>query len=268
MKDNSVKQASVVLNLQRNIIGIKFVDFEGELDDFKFPISEKNGPLCYLLREAMEGNVFKVVDKNITCAYAKYAIGLSKPDITISQGCSYHYCGLYESRSVAREIISSMKYLDHEIYGVVIGPLQLMRDADIVIMVDYAETIMRVMQGYAYKFGSPHNLNFFGNQAVCGDLISKPYSNNDINISLMCRGMRANGRFEKGELGVAVPINMFDTLIEGVVATVNPVCSLKEKKRIVNVLNSFGLNVNVNMDYNYGLGLKEYDNMIRKLREK
>lgn len=266
MKSQNIKKATILLNLQRNIIGVKFVDFQHEFDALELPTPAKNGPLCYLLREAMEGNMFKAADGNVTCEYARYALGISKPDITISEGRSYHYSGLYESKGVAREIVSSMKYLSHEIYGIVVGPLELMEDADIVIMVDYAETIMRVMQGYAYKFGSPKNLNFFGNQAACGDLVSKPYSNNDINVSLMCRGMRANGRFEKGEIGVAVPIGIFDALVEGVVATANPVSSPTEKKRIVSALDNDDISIEFDMHYNYGIGLKEYDERVKKLR--
>ncbi|SCY23774.1 DUF169 domain-containing protein [Alkaliphilus peptidifermentans] len=266
MKSQNIKKATIVLNLQRSIIGVKFVDFQNEFDALKIPTPAKKGTLCYLLREAMEGNILKAVDSNVTCEYARYALGLSKPDITISEGRSYHYSGLYQSKGVAREIVSSMKYLSHEIYGIVVGPLELMEDADIVIMVDYAETIMRVMQGYAYKFGSPKNLNFFGNQAACGDLISKPYYNNDINVSLMCRGMRANGRFEKGELGVAIPIGIFDTLVDGVVATANPVSSHKEKKRILNALDNNDLGNKIDMHYNYGIGLKEYDERVKKIR--
>ncbi len=267
MKSQNIKKATIVLNLQRSIIGVKFVDFQNEFDALELPIPAKNGPLCYLLREAMEGNIFKAFDSNVTCEYAKYALGLSKPDSTISEGRSYHYSGLYESKAVAREIVSSMKYLRHEIYGIVAGPLELMEAADIVIMVDYAGTIMRVMQGYAYKFGSPNNLNFFGNQAACGDLISKPYSNNDINVTLMCKGMRANGRFEKGELGVAVPIGIFDALVDGVVATANPVSGPKEKKRILSALNNNDLGTEIDMHYNYGIGLKEYDERVKKLRK-
>ncbi len=35
-----------------------------------------------------------------------------------------------------------------------------MEDADMVMLADYAEVIMRVMQGYAYKYGNPENLSF------------------------------------------------------------------------------------------------------------
>lgn len=268
MKSQNIKRASTVLNLQKNIIGLKFVDLKSEFEASELQAPKKNGPLCYHLREALDGNIFKVADDNLTCEYAKYALGFDEPDKTILEGRSYEYCGLYESKGIARQIVSSMKYLDHEIYGIEVGPLELMDDSDIVIIIDFAETIMRVVQGYAYKLGTPDNLNFFGNQAACADLVSKPYDNNDINVSLMCRGMRANGRFEKGEMAAAFPINMFDTVVEGIVATVNPVSNQKEKKRILNELGSQDLGTELDMNYSYVMGLKEYDEKVRKTKKK
>ena len=161
-----------------------------------------------------------------------------------------------------------MKYLNQNTYGLIVGPLELMEDADLVVFVDCAETIMRTMQGYAYKYGTPKNLNFFGNQASCADLVSKPYSNNDINLTLMCRGMRANGRFDKGELGVAIPINLFDSLVEGIVATANPVLNPKEKQRILDQSADYDFEIEFDMSYNYGKGLREYDQKVKDMRIK
>lgn len=268
MKNENVAKASIALNLGKKIVGVKFLDFKVDYDALDVPTAEKNGPVCYHARTAMDGNIFKAVRSNVTCDYGKYALGLSKPDSTITEGRSYEYCGLYETNSIAKEIVASMKYINHELYGIAMGPLDLMEDADVVIIADYAETVMRIMQGYAYKFGNPEKLSFFGSQAACADLISKPYSNNDINISLMCKGARTYGRFEKGELGVAVPIGMFDGLVDGILKTVNPVLTPNEKRHLLSKLEDAGdLGVEIDLDYNYGIGLKEYDNQVIELRK-
>lgn len=265
MKNENVKKATIALNLQKNIIGVKFIDFKKDFDNLNLPAPLKNGPICFLAREAMDGKVFKVVEKNITCNYSKYALGLSRPDNRILEGRSYQYCGLYETNSIAKQIVASMKYISNELYGIAMGPLELLDDADVVIIADYAETIMRIMQGYAYKFGNPKNLSFFGNQAMCADLISKPYSNNDINISLMCKGTRTNGRFEKGELGVAFPIGMFDSIVDGIVKIINPILNSNDKKRILSELDNIDdLGIEIDMNYNYVLKLKEYGGRIKE----
>jgi len=268
MKSENVRKASIILNLDKKIIGVKFIDFKEDYEALELPILKKQGPVCFHSREAMEGNIFKVVADNVSCDYGKYALGLDKPDSTIVEGRSFKYCGLSETNAIGKEIVASMKYIQHRSYGIAMGPLELMTDADIVVIVDEAATIMRIMQGYAYKFGNPEHLSFFGNQAACADLISKPHSNNDINISLLCRGARAYGRFEKGELGVSIPIGMFDALVEGVVKTFTPVANATEKKRVLSAIEETDpLNEEIDMNYNYGIGLKEYDLRVDELRK-
>ncbi len=264
MKNDSVKKVEFALDLEKEIVGVKFIDYEKQFDKLELNTPEKKGPFCYLVREAMDGNLIKINGSNITCDYAKYALGIAKPDQAIRAGRSYCYAGLYESNSIAKEIVQSMKYSDMNIYGVILGPLRLMDDADVVIIADYGETIMRLMQGYAYKFGNPKNLSFFGNQAMCADLVSKPYSNNDINISLMCRGARANGRFDRGEIAVGIPISMFDALADGIVKTINPVNNPKEKEAILNrAKDELDLIGEIDKSYRYGIGLIEYDEIIK-----
>lgn len=45
-----------------------------------------------------------------------------------------------------------MCYLTHQAYGLIIGPLQTLQDADVVILITEAENVMRIVQGYAYHF--------------------------------------------------------------------------------------------------------------------
>lgn len=264
MKNKNVSRLKSALSLNREIVGVKFIDYKEDFDSLDVEMPDKKGPFCYLVREAMEGNVLKIDDSIITCDYSKYALGIIKPDSAIKEGRSFCHGGLYESNSIAKDIVDSMCYSEYKIHGVLLGPLRLMEDADIVIIVDYAETMMRVMQSYAYKYGNPENLSFFGNQAMCADLVAKPYKNNDINMSLMCKGMRSYGRFDKGELGVGLPISMFDSLADGAVKTINPVNTAKEKKDILDSKpDDLDLGVDIDYDESYGIRLKEYDEFIR-----
>lgn len=272
MKNFNVDRMKKGLGLGRNIVGIKFIDFKEDFDELKYEEKNKKGPLCYLVRSAMDGSIFKATKNEVSCDYARYSLGLEKPDTTISEGRSYCYCGLYESNAIAKNIVQSMKYPEHQIYGVAIGPLEKMDDADIVIIVDFAETIMRIMQGYGYKYGNPENLSFFGNQAMCADLTSKPYANNDINISMLCKGTRDCGRFDKGELGVSMPISMFDSVVEGVIETLNVVIYKDEKEQVLKRVNTKDekdeLGITITYGDTYGKRLTKYDNQTKERRLK
>ena len=269
MKEANVKRAMAALGLEHRIVGLKFLDFKEDYEAKDLPGPEKFGPLCYQVRTAMDGRHFKCKEEDVSCDYARYAIGLTKPDPTIVWGRSYHHCGLYETNAIAREITAAMKFIDQEIYGIEIGPLETMDDADVVIIAAYAETVMRIMKSYAYKYGEPKHLCFYGNQAMCSDMVAKPYTNNDINVSLMCKGMRSRGRFDRGELSVAFPINMFDNIVDGIVKTINPVNTLVEKRAIIERLESpEEMGIEFDMNYAYGLGLKEYDGRVCEIRAK
>lgn len=269
MKNKNVGRVKIALGLEKSIIGVKLVDFKEDYDLLDIESAPSKNTICGHSRAAMEGKVFKAIRSDVVCDYGSYALGLEKADDTILEGRSFQYCGLSENNTVANDIANSMKYVPMEIYGFVMGPLELLYDADVVIIADYAETIMRAMQGYAYKFGSAKNLSFYGNQAVCSDLISKPYTNNDVNISLMCKGARNYGKFDKGELGISLPIGMFDAFAEGVVATINPVSNGKVKQRILNEVGDEDiLGIDIDMTYTYGKGLIEYDERVRELRKK
>lgn len=307
MKNTNVWKITTALDLQHRIAGVHFLDFQEDYDNCKARPGSQKGSYCYQVRQALDGKHFKA-DKNlVTCEYARAAIGLEKPDISMREGRSFDYCGLSESRTIGKNIADAMMYIDQDIYGVELGPLEEMEHADLVIMVDYAQTIMRIMQGYAYKYGAPEHLSFYGNQAMCSDMTSKVFHTNDINISLMCNGTRRCGKYDKGEIAVALPINMFDPLADGIIETLNAVQLVTEKKRIIETLkhtdrpdceeNSTAdkadpqcpaqeartndkpdhtgtsgkknsLGLEIDTQYNYGKGLLEYDHHVLDLRKK
>ena len=307
MKNINVWKMTTALELRHRVVGVHFLDFQEDFDNCEVASASRKGPYCYQVRQALNGNHFKV-DKNlVTCDYARAAIGLVKPDISMREGRSFDYCGLAETRSIGKSIADAMMYIEQDIYGVELGPLEEMQHADIVIMVDYAQTVMRIFQGYAYKYGVPQNLSFYGNQAMCSDMTSKVFHTNDINMSLMCNGTRRYGKFDDGELAVSLPINLFDTLTYGIIETINAVQSVPEKKKIMETLeHSTGpaceenniscksdpqcsdtigrfnynpdhtgtsgkknsLGLEIDMHYNYGKGLLEYDNHVLNLRKR
>lgn len=292
MKNINVWKMTTALGLQHRIVGVRFLDFQEDYDNCKAASASPKGPYCYHVKQALDGKHFKVDKTLITCEYARAAIGLEKPDISMREGRSFDYCGLSETRTIGKSIADAMMYIEQDIYGVELGPLEKMEHADLVIMVDYAQTIMHIMHGYAYKYGAPKNLSFYSNQAMCSDMTSKVFHTNDINISLMCNGTRRYGKFDKGELAVSLPIHMFAPLTNGVIETINAVQSGPEKKRIVETLkhterpaceenstickadhtgtsgNKNSLGLEIDMHYNYGKGLLEYDHHVLDLRKK
>lgn len=88
MKNKSVKKLEIALGLEKEVVGIKFIDYKKQFDKLDLEVIEKNGPFCYLVRHGMDGNIFKANSNTITCDYARYALGVTKPDQAIRAGRS------------------------------------------------------------------------------------------------------------------------------------------------------------------------------------
>ena len=267
MKADNINKVKKILQFKGEIIGVKFIHYKEQYDKNETKEYGLRTTYCNMVKRAMDGSHFKLTKENFFCDYGAYALGLKKPDISIVTGNSYAVCGLYESHSIARKITEEMRYLQHEVYGVEMGPLQDMESADVVIIVTEAVNIMRILQGYAYKFGYPKHLRTIGNQAACSDLTAKPYFNNDLNISLMCEGARKYMKCSSGELGVSMPVNQFDDVVEGIIMTVNPVANKKEKDELLSRLHSEDeLGIVIDKDTDYGKCLQEYDNFVQRIK--
>lgn len=265
-KNNAFKYLDLILNLKRNIAAARFIEFKHEYEELDLP--EVKGSVCLLCRRGLEGTHLKADENHILCTYGAFALGISNPDITISSGQSYAACGLYSGKPVARSIVESIHYLDQEVKGIEIGHLSEVDNADLVFVVCNTRQAMRIMQGYAYYYGAPKNISFIGNQAMCGDIISKPFYNNDINITLFCKGARKYGAFGEDEIGISMPREMFYNVAHGVFMTINPVEFPKEKVAIAERLKEVGIEVEFDMKDSYGENLDVYDDMVKELRKK
>lgn len=269
MKEYNVNRLMKMLDLKDEIVGIKFIPYKKEYDSLeKIRQFDKKATYCNMVRRAFDGSMFKAKKDNFYCDYSAYALGLKEPKTSVMSGRSYYASKLYETNAVSRKAVESMNYLHQDIYGVLIGPLKNMEEADVAILLVNAYQTMRIMQGYAYKYGMPQNLKSFGNQAMCSDLTSKPFFTNDINVSFLCAGARQYAKCGDGQLGVGMPIGLFDTLTEGVAMTLNPVEGRKEKEMLMQRLKKPAqeeLGIEIDMDSDYGKFINEYDIYTEKM---
>lgn len=261
-KINAFKYLKAILDLDRNVAGARFIEFKEDYD--KLDILEQKGTMCILGRKGLEGNHIKANANNIVCDYGAYAVGIKKPHENIVAGNSYAVCGLYNSKSIASKVVESIHYFNHEIYGIEIGPLSEVDNADLAFIVCNTKQAMRIFQGYTYYYGPAKHISFMGNQAMCGDMLSKPFYHNDINVSLFCKGARKYGGFGDGELGISMPLEMFYNVAYGVFMTVDPVENPREKAEISKRLEAMGIEYNFDMSASYGKMLDEYDAKLEK----
>lgn len=258
MEEQKIKKVNKALGLKRQIVGIRFLVFKRDYCK-SHGIEEEQTSICQLVQKAGDGKCLKAKAESFRCMQGAYAVGICEPPEEESSGRSDYHSGRYESLAVARQIYENKQYISQHIYGVEIAPLEKMSDADIGLIIGTAKDIMRIMQGYVKYYGVAKNVISVGNCGVCSELISKPFMNNDLNISLLSRCSRKEGNFNNEEMGISMPIHKMASVLDGILETVNLTENNKPKREILERLDDpEELGFSIRMNYDYGVPSGEY----------
>lgn len=253
MKNNDVNRMTKALGLHREIVGVRFLYFKHEYDSLELKEYGRKTSYCMMVKHAMDGNHFKAKLEYFACRCAIEALGLDHEMDCVESGQRYYSLNLYESRAVAKDVTKDISRIKQKIQGIEIGPLEQLEDADVVMFMVNAYQLMRVVQGYTYKWGIPKNLHMAGNQGVCADLTAGPFEDNEMNFSILCAGTRKMCAWGDDELGVGLPIQQFAPLTEGVIQTMNYIDYPNHKDEISKRLDDpMELGVAVDKKLHYG----------------
>lgn len=259
MKNHDVEKISKALGMERYIIGLRFLYFKHEYEKQEVEEYRRKSSYCMMVKYAMEGNHFKAKLEHFACRCAIEALGLEDEMECVESGQRYYSLNLYESRSVAKAVTKDIPRIKQKIYGICLGPLESMEDADLVLLMVNPYQLMRIVQGYSYKWGIPKNLSMAGNQGVCADLTAGVFERNDLNFSVLCAGTRKMCSWKDTEMGVGLPIQLFSPLVEGVIQTMNYIDYPKQKAEIRKRLSDpMDLGVEVDDSLHYGQLGKPY----------
>lgn len=232
MKNRDVNRMIKALGLKRCVVGVRFLYFEHEYKALEIEEYGKRTSYCMMVKHAMDGNHFKANLDNFACRCAIEALGLDEEMSCVESGERYYSLNLYESRAVAKNVTQDISRIKQKIYGIEIGPLEQLQEADVAMLMVNAYQLMRVVQGYTYKWGIPKKLYMAGNQGVCADLTAGPFEKNDMNFSVLCAGTRKMCNWGDDEMGVGMPIQQFAPLTEGIIQTMNYIDYPVQKKQI------------------------------------
>ena len=141
--------------------------------------------------------------------------------------------GVYCDLETSKEINDDMVYCKEPSYGIAVETIEDWHsDPDIVLMITTPFNAMRILQGNAYYNGQLKEVKMTGMQALCQEGTSYPYETGHINLSMMCSGTRYVARWKDEELCVGIPFDKFESMIDGLEKTLNPM-ELIEKKRVI-----------------------------------
>lgn len=256
----AVRKANCALDLKRKIIGVRFLFSKEEFEQAETEKPSGKMPYCRMITNASAGKSVKVDFDNFGCFASARVLGIAEMDDWYVSGRYYGYCGLYQDFPTAREITDNISKCNHKVYGLEIRPLNEFNMAPhIVIIISNTFNIMRLVQGYTYKYGTHSTYKFIGNQAMCAECTAHPYSTNDINVSLLCAGARKSG-INEDEIALGIPLTKFVVMVDGLCETITPVESNIRKKAIEeNFIKNEISDVEIIYNKNYGDSLHKYD---------
>ena len=88
-------------------------------------------------------------------------------------------------------------------------------EPDIVVLSVRPVELTRIIQAYQFHTGNRVNASMGGLRVVNSDLIVRPYLTQEMNVSTFCLGARLIAEFEADRMGIGMPYNMFNDVVQG-----------------------------------------------------
>ncbi len=237
-----VQQLNNALELERQIIGVKFLYTKKDYENADAQALKSYLPYCVMVKSACAGGCFKASKENFGCYGASISLNVIDPaEAFPNESPDYYICGehyykdfkIYKDLATAKKTVQNIVICRKKTYGVMLKPLaEFTVDPDVVIIISDSYNMMRLIQGYNYEFGTFSQYRMAGNQAICSETTAYPFENNNINISMLCAGTRQNSKWKRTEISLGIPYGKFEAMVNGVYKTVNPLERDTDKKRI------------------------------------
>jgi uncharacterized protein (DUF169 family) len=131
-----LKVFNSILNIERQVVGIKFLFTKEELEEFPQQQLERRAAYCTLVRNAGNGKGCKVTLENFSCMAAARALGLTETTQESASGKRHKDLGVYKNLCISRSVAKDMVFCKHQVIGVAIQPLALYEsEPDVIIIV-------------------------------------------------------------------------------------------------------------------------------------
>lgn len=242
LESNALLKLTSVLELDRKVVGVKFLFTKEDYDQADAKAANEKIPYCVMVKLATHGHATKATLETSGCGGGTRALGLEDTKPSFDSGCEYNSFGLYQDLAIAKNVVNTITFCKHHIYGVMTKPLEdFHENPDVVVVIANSYNAMRIIQGYTYKFGTQTHFKMAGNQAICSECTAYPFESNSINISMLCSGTRYLAGWSKEEIAIGLPYGKFVETADGVYLSANGSERNEHKKRIREALRVNGV---------------------------
>lgn len=202
------------IKLTSSPVAMKFVDSEDEVPEGIELISEKVRH-CEMVKKASFGEIFYSTYEEQTCKGGAGALGLGDMPEKLASGEKYQSLGRFKDLDVAKKTVDKLSIIPDKKWGIVYAPLEKANFApDVVLIIAQPVAGMKIAQSIVFTLGDKVRANFAGIQSLCGDAVSYPYIEKDINITVGCDGSRKAAKVLDEELAIGISADKLDEVIE------------------------------------------------------
>lgn len=248
----SVDLFECLLKMDRKAVGLKLLKTKEEYEKADAISLKAAINYCHMVAAATHGNRVKAKSEDFKCRSGARVLGIDKSDPKNAHGENWARLGMYKDAELSATVRNELVYSQEDQYGLLLAPIDQFDDfPDVVIIAAKPYNCMRVIQGYAYHYGMPKNVNMLGNQAVCLECSARPYVIKDMNVSVLCIGTRHRAGWKDDEMAIGIPKEQFANIADGLLQTMNLMENNHNKKIIEDNLKAKGIEFSIRYDYNY-----------------
>lgn len=222
-----------ILMLKREPVAIKAIRHGPVEFDFARP---RRLYYCSAVSLASKGRSFLLNSENIICAAARRSLGFEKGDVEQLTNEYLTYCTYY-SREVSRKAIEESPVLNFKPKAISVFPavtaVKQNLDFDAVIIIGEPHSIMRIVQGLNFFGESVFSGRLFAMHGACGELTARVLNLKAPALSLLCSGARHFGKFDREEMAISIPANLFIRAVAGTIKTADACEDDLTKRRIL-----------------------------------
>lgn len=204
--DNKIRE---FLEIDRKTVGVRFLKTKLDFEKSKANKMIGEDPYCVLIKLASIGEFLKADLSNFSCEGGIKALCLDSE----LEKSGY---GIHENEIIAEQYENEMVYLEEETYGIEAGPIEIIEEPDVVIIITIPNNAMRIIHGYNYKYGHNDNYRISGNQSICSECTAVPYLRNNMNMTMMCPGARRSAKWKEEEMALGFSTEKFLEVADGV----------------------------------------------------
>ena len=225
---------SCILGLQSKVIAVDIFCTAEEFNNFPAPQFKGKLTFCSMVRLASLGYGRKSLNDNFRCRGAGEVFRFVEPGADSISGERLFGFGLYAHRDLAGQVQTSMARLASSCSGLAVLPLSscMSLPRSIVIVVN-AYQAMRLVQAWAYHHGLLEDVAIVGNRGICSECVARPLSTGKLHLSTLCANTRHVARWSDQEMGIGLPGEKLDILLDGLIRTIPAVETSARKQAIL-----------------------------------